>query len=180
MEMLNSQENPAAVRSNASHLVEGEDLADMVAIYLFHSKLWISICLLILKEIYDEELLTLNATWLRRHPLYSVYYILVISLFHFNSIIFILILKEVSFVMESLSARWATSSWWVWSPLCFSQSSIFSSTKEFTGIFYFLIKFTGILEISGYASIPVQYFKKGKLYHILTANTLMIFIYKCW
>ena len=36
-EMLNSQENPAAVRSNASHLVEGEDLADMVAIYLFHS-----------------------------------------------------------------------------------------------------------------------------------------------
>ena len=29
------------------------------------------------QEIYDEEMLTLNATWLRKHPLYSVYYILV-------------------------------------------------------------------------------------------------------
>ena len=102
-----------------------------------------------------------------------------LSLLHsgnFNSIFFI-DFKRSQFC---LSTRWATSSWWVWSPLCFSQSSIFSSTKEFTGNFYFLIKFAGILEISGYASIPVQYFKKGKLYHILTANTLIIFIYKCW
>ena len=29
------------------------------------------------QEIYGEEMLTLNATWLRKHPLYSVYYILV-------------------------------------------------------------------------------------------------------
>ena len=92
-------------------------------------------------------------------------------IFHFNSIIFINF-KRSQFC---LSSRWATSLWWVSSPLCFSQSSIFSSTKEFTGNFYFLTKFAGILEISGYASIPVQYFKKGKLYHILTAIIFLIY-----
>ena len=29
------------------------------------------------QELFDEQMLTLNATWLRRHPLYSVYYIMV-------------------------------------------------------------------------------------------------------
>ena len=29
------------------------------------------------QELLDEQMLTLNATWLRRHPLYSVYYIMV-------------------------------------------------------------------------------------------------------
>ena len=88
----------------------------------------------------------LNATWLRKHPTYSVYYILVASflstivydnclrmyiVFTTSIISSIITLPKFS-SLHCIPLRLETSSWWAWSQWSWSRFLISSSTKRYT------------------------------------------------